>query len=134
MLLSPRTMNERMLANLGPADLLAIRRVLRELVREADALLAVLALDQVVVEFAGDDSVMPKRFPRLERSVPCFDGCVCVDGEEHDVCFVKVRTVRRMPSYGLVVVESRSMDTGKMFELLEGGMEKLEEMVVLADN
>lgn len=126
MLLAPRTMNERMLASLGAADLLAIRRVLRDLTRESDALLAVLALDQVIVEFAGDDSVMPRRFPRLERSVPCFERCVGVDGVDHDVGFVKVRTIRRMPSYGLFVVEPARMDSARLFELLEGGVEGAE--------
>ena len=130
MLFTPPTEKERMIDALERADLLAIRRVLRALSREADALLAVLALDQTIVEFAGDDSVMPKKFPRLERSVPCFDGCLGVDGEEHDVGFVKVRTLRGMPSYGVFVVEPRPMVTGKLFELLEGAMERLEEIVV----
>lgn len=69
---------------------LALRKEMRRLEREADARLVVLRLpagfgtSSMVVEHAGDDAVMPRRYPELISTVPSYEVAMCGDGEEHD--------------------------------------------------
>mgnify|MGYP001575162521 CR=1 FL=1 len=64
---------DALVSSLDMRSLLEVRRLLRSLARETDALAAFLVMKERIVEYAGDLDAAPRRLPSLRSTVVCVD-------------------------------------------------------------
>lgn len=122
-----------LLARVGPRVELQLRNLLRGLEREADARLVSLhvvdGFGTHLLEFAGDDAIMPTALPWNTSSVPSFVDVRCRDRESRTALVHRVRLGRGMPRALLVVLESIET-TPALVELAEDVGARIEEVLV----
>lgn len=130
----PKRYREPMLSRLGAPEHLTIRRILRELYREADASVVVFSLAARVVEFAGEDSAIPEGSCLATKS-PSVPGPVVVrtsGWEQYDAMRVRVRTLPGRTSFALTVVDPTPLNVEVLVPMMDTAVERVEEVVVPA--
>lgn len=112
---------------LKPRHHLALRRLFRQLLQDSGAAAVILRLREEIVEWAGDDQALPRRFPWVDRTVPCLEETTCRSGESEVVATLRVRTLPGMPSLSLFVVgpTSRNAELFAQMEAVEQGIEEV---------
>lgn len=114
-----------------------LRAILRSLERECDARLAVLWASETyaknaVVEFSGDDAVMPPTLPELASSIPSRDVLRDRYGEQHDAVIHKIRLGGGVPTLGAAIVVPGEEDPERLFDAIERAGEAIERALVEA--
>lgn len=124
-----------LLARVGPRVELQLRNLLRSLEREADARLVSLhvvdGFGTHLLEFAGDDAIMPTALPWNTSSVPSFVTVRCRDRESRAALAHRVRLGRGMPRVLLVVLDSIET-TPELMDQVEDVGARVEEVLVCA--
>jgi len=114
---------------------LQLRTALRELERSTDArLVALWSVENnvitKVVEFAGDDDVMPSPFPMLQTSVPSRDPTRDRQREEHDTVGHKIRMGGDAPTLGIAIVVPGVLDSSVLFDAIEDTAITVENVII----
>jgi hypothetical protein len=127
---------ERLLARIDAKSSLKLRRVLRGLCRELDAMFAGLwtttsAHGDVLIEYAGEISYAPAIYPYVSTSQPTFDRVRAADTCEHDAVLHRPRLGRGQPTLGLIVVSFGDMSANVIYDIVEHFADEIEG--VLAD-
>lgn len=112
-----------------------IRAVLRGLERSCDARLVVLWASEGytskhVVDFYGDDAVLPPELPDLASSVPSREVVQDKHGEEHDAVVFKIRVGKEVPTLGLAIVVPGVEEAAPLFDAVEAAGEQVESIIV----
>lgn len=114
-----------------------MRRVLRTYEQALDArLVAVFATGPsaphgVLMEYHGDDAVMPRPFPFIASSIPSHETVACVDGDEHAAVVHRFRIGRGLPALGIVVLDVGALGP-TVLDAVEECADKIEDIVVRA--
>lgn len=123
-----------LLARIDARVELKLRKELRRLQHDLDAIFAGLWVattrGDILVEFAGEIAVAPSSCPFVHTSVPTFETFVGADGLQHDAVVHRPRLGRGMPRLDLLVVDAAGADSAALFDAVESGSERVEEILV----
>jgi hypothetical protein len=128
--LARRTARDRVEALLGAQQRLQVRRILRALRRDLEALLAALVVEDEVLDFVGELEHQPRRLPRVELVAPAQDAVELRDGTVGRLLTAQARLVRGWPRLTLLVVEPGDLEFSAAAAILERATEKLEDLLL----
>lgn len=114
-----------------------LRAILRRLERACDARLAVLWASETyaknaVIEYSGDDAVMPPALPELASSIPSREVLRDRHGEQHDAVVHKIRLGGGVPILGAAIVVPGVEDPNELFDAIERAGAAVEGVLVEA--
>ncbi len=89
-----------------------------------------LAVGDEVLDLAGDDALLPRRLPFLDRSAPGLERTTLRDETEGEVVVARLRIWRGWPIVGLHVFEPGRMRAEVLVELVERAAEEIEDVVL----
>ena len=121
---------ERFLDALSSKQHLDIRRALRELARNTEALVVVLDHSARRVDYHGDATALPSDWLRIDATVPSYIDIRSRDGDTRTSMAVKLRVPGSGMVLSLAAVAPRVACTPELMDAMDGAAERLEESLV----
>lgn len=122
-----------LLVRIDPRTALKLRKELRRLQRDLDAIFVGLWVSttrgDVLVEYAGEHAIAPESCPFIASTVPSFETVRGADGDDYAAVLHRPRLGRDMPRLSLLAMMN---DDAAAFDVVEEAGERLEAILVEA--